>query len=168
MDYDVMEAEVQTKDSAAEAYLLATQRDYEPDHINLDVLKLLISRLAQILAEEVDVLESMEYERLGALQPEKRSLVDALEKQQRVLQRRPQARLNLDDDERDDLEELIMIFNEIMQENHKRLLVAREVNQRVVQAITELVQEQSRQGLYTNKGHHVDDPSVSLSMSQSI
>ena len=122
MDHNVMEAQTPTYEDAMEAYRLATEKDYEPERIELDVLKLLISRLAQILAEEVDVLDSMEYDRLAQLQPEKRSLVDALEKQQRLLQRRPQSRMYLADDEREDLEELIIIFNEIMRENHKRLL----------------------------------------------
>jgi hypothetical protein len=142
--------------------------DYEPDTIDTDVLTLLISRLAQVLAKEVDLLENMQVQELGKLQPEKCALLDALEKQKKVLARRPALLEHLSDDERSDLAELIELFEAVMHENHNKLLVAKEVNKSVVEAIMDVTAEQMRSGLYTERGQHAEDSSLALSLNRSI
>jgi predicted Zn-ribbon and HTH transcriptional regulator len=138
------------------------------DTINVEVLKLLLSRLAQILAQEADMLDSMEIQKMGGLQKEKKALVDALEKQKKLIARRGTLLAELTEDEEYELRELVEVFEAIAQENYKRLLVAKEVNARVVQAIAELANEQAQQQYYTKLGARAGDPSVSLSLNRSI
>lgn len=155
-------------DEVALTQAMAAANDLHQDRLDVNVLKLLISRLAQILAQEVDLLDAMNILAIGGLQDEKKALIDALEKQKKMIARRARLLRALSEDEREDLRELVHLFEAVMQENYKRLLVAREVNSKVVAAITDLANENARQCFYTNKGHHGGDPSVSLSMSRSI
>ncbi len=136
--------------------------------IDVGILKLLLSRLAQILAQEADMLDSMEIQKLATVQKEKKALVDALEKQKKLIARRGQFLDGLDEDEEEELRDLVEVFEAIAHENHKRLLVAKEVNGRVVQAIAELANEQSQQHFYTKLGERAGDPSVSVSLNRSI
>ncbi len=171
MDEEVIElqADASAEDQAAlEVIAAATSPTYQPDRLDVDVLKLLISRLAQLMAQEVDVLERMDILALGELQAEKKGLVDALEKQKKLLSRHQRLVDSISEEERNDLEELIDIFNTVMQENHKRLLIAREVNARVVQAITEMANQHAQHSYYTSQGQRADDPSVCLSLNRSI
>lgn len=146
----------------------ASPEPYQPDMIDVGVLKLLLSRLAQILAQEADMLENMCIKDLGSVQKEKKALVDALEKQKKLMMRRSGLLDSITLEEEDELKELVDVFNAILHENHKRLLVAKEVNSKVVEAIAELANEQAQQSYYTNLGQRAGDPSVSLSLNRSI
>lgn len=138
------------------------------DTVDVDILKLLLSRLAQLLAQEADMLDNMEIYKMADVQKEKKALVDALEKQKKLISRRGQLFEGLDEAEEDELRELVEVFEAIAHENHKRLLVAKEVNGRVVEAIAELANEQSQQHFYTKLGERAGDPSVSVSLNRSI
>ncbi len=138
------------------------------DPVDISVLKLLISRLAQILAQEVDMLENMDIGRLGTVQKEKKALVDALEKQKKLIARRGDLLNDMSEDEEDELRELVDVFEAVLRENHKRLLVAKEVNGRVVEAIAELANENAQRSFYTHQGERAGDPSVSVSLNRSI
>ncbi|NET71309.1 MAG: hypothetical protein F6K62_10385 [Sphaerospermopsis sp. SIO1G2] len=140
----------------------------QPEQMSLEVITLLISRLAQLMAQEVDLLDEMNITALGSLQEEKKALIDALEKQKRLMTRRQRLVDTATDEEYEQLQELVTVFNAVMEENHKRLLVAREVNNRVVQAITEMANEHAKHSYYTHTGERADDPSVSLSLNRSI
>jgi small-conductance mechanosensitive channel len=141
---------------------------HHPDMISVDMLKLLIARLAQLLAQEADFLDAMNIGGVAMLQAEKKALVDALEKQKKLMTRRNRLMDSITEEQREDLYELVQLFNIVLGENHKRLLVAKEINARVVEAITELANENAKQSFYTNKGHRAGDPSVSLSLNRSI
>lgn len=139
----------------------------QPGGLDVDVLKLLISRLAQVLAKEADMLDAMNISGLSDLQEEKLALVEALEKQKTLLNRRSQLLDALTSEQRDELEELIGVFNTVMEENYKRLLVAKEVNAHVVQVVKDMANEQARQSFYTETGQRSGDPSVCFSLNQS-
>jgi hypothetical protein len=136
--------------------------------VDVNMLILLISRLAQVLGREVDMLEVMDIKGLSALQHEKIALVDALEKQKKLIARRPEVLNELNDDMRDNLAELLHIFGAVAHENHNRLMVAKEVNQLVVDAIMDTTHENLRRGLYNEKGFHAEENSMALSLNKTI
>jgi DNA-binding protein H-NS len=164
---DGFEEDPWDEDELSEAADQAARTAQHSDGIDVNVLTLLISRLAQLLAQEADLLDAMDMSAVAAMQDEKIKLVDALEKQKKLLSRRNQLREALSDEQREQLGELISIFEEIMQENYKRLLVAKEVNGRVVQAVKDMANEQARQSFYTENGERAGDPSVCFSLNQS-
>ncbi len=141
---------------------------HQPETISFEMLKLLIARLAQLLAQEADYLDAMQISGVASLQSEKKALVDALEKQQKLMARRNRLRTEMNEEQEDDFYQLVEIFNLVLGENYKRLMVAKEVNAKVVEAITELANESARQSFYTSKGQRAGDPSVSLSLNRSI
>ena len=136
--------------------------------VDVNMLILLISRLAQVLGREVDMLEVMDIKGLSSLQHEKIALVDALEKQKKLIARRPEVLNELNDDMRDNLAELLHIFGAVAHENHNRLMVAKEVNQLVVDAIMDTTHENLRRGLYNEKGFHAEENSMALSLNKTI
>lgn len=129
-------------------------------------LIVLTARLAQLLAEEADLLESMKISKITDLQNEKTMLTNALEAMKKHISKHPEIMDELSAQERDDLESVVKIFNEILEENYHRLTMARAVNQRVVQAITEVVQEATKGDVYDRTGitgkPTVDSVSVTL------
>ena len=112
----------------------------------------LTARLAQVLAQEADLLQEMKVSKIADLQKEKLVLTAALEMQKKQLDKNPELIQGATEEEREDLRSVIGIFDTILAENHRRLLMAKEVNQRIVEAITDVVTEVSNQGVYNDKG----------------
>lgn len=136
------------------------------DQMRAADLIVLTARLAQIMAEEADLLESMKINKISDLQHEKQMLTNALEAMKKHIVKHPELMEELSSQEREDLESVVKIFNEILEENYRRLSMARAVNLRVVQAITEIVQEATRGDVYDRSGVSgkpiVDSVSVTL------
>jgi hypothetical protein len=176
MNTDMIESQDHQQDKLLEVCMQIVREEYaemwqdtpEKDALDVNVLVLLVSRLAQVLGREVDMLESMNIKGLSGLQHEKLALVDALEKQKKLLARRPHLLKELDEEERDNLAELLHIFDMVVQENHNRLLVAKEVNQLVVDAIMDVAHENLRNGLYNDKGNHASEDALALSFNRAI
>lgn len=120
--------------------------------VNMNDIMVLTARLAQVLAEEADMLSQMNIKKVGALQKEKLLLIAALERQKKMLQHNPAATQSMSQQDKDDLRAVIDIFQSILGENYRRLLVARDVNQTVVNAITEVVKETTANHVYDKKG----------------
>lgn len=134
------------------AYAVLNAHHATADAVNVENIIILTARLAQVLAQEADMLADMRIASIEALQREKLLLAGALEKQKQLFDRFPHKLHEIEDDERERLEQIIDIFDGIMKENHNRLLVAREVNRKVVEAIADAVTEASAQALYNHKG----------------
>lgn len=130
----------------------------------------LTARLAQVLAEEADYLEKMQVSKIAALQKEKVMLTNALALIKKQLPKERAFMDSIDPQEAESLREVIMVFNEILEENYQRLNMARLVNQRVVEAITDVVKEQTRQDAYDGKGQvgNAATESVSISLNEKI
>ena len=111
------------------------------------------ARLAQILAEEADLLANMKVAKIEALQQEKLFLVNALEAQKKYFTKHPEDLDAISMQDRDDLREVVEVFNNVLEENHRRLLMAKEVNHKIVGAITEVVKEASMNQGYDEKGY---------------
>lgn len=149
----------------------ALDGDYfvNPDRLDVESIIALTARLAQLLAQEADFLADMKVRDIEKLQKEKSLLVDALEAQKRHVDRNPHLLSTISDSEALEMAQIIEIFHKIMIENHHRLLVAKEVNQKVVEAIADVVNEAAGSGFYDRHGKA--EPSarpVSVSINKTI
>lgn len=141
------------------------QEDVRPQSINMENFMALIARLAQILALEVDYLAQMDVQAIEPLQNEKKWLTKAVELQLKRVQKFPHLLESVTEDEQLEFRDLVTVFNEIKLENHRRLMAAKEVNERVVEAITEVVNEHNRKPNYDGRGvpeNKMDSVSVTL------
>ena len=139
--------------------------EIRPQSINMENVMALVARLAQILALEVDYLEQMNVKGIDPLQNEKKWLTKAVELQLKRVQKYPYLLEEIAEEEREEFRDLVDVFNEIKRENHRRLMSAKAVNERVVQAITEVVNEHNRKPSYDGKGvpeSKMDSVSVTL------
>lgn len=141
-------------------------RSRGPISVKLPDMIAITARLAQILAEEVDCLDEMRIRDIEALQAEKRRLTRTLEAMKREVERRPEIRDGFTAEDIETFHDVSTIFDEVLQENHRKLLVAKEINFRVVQAISDVVKEEMvRHGynqLGTTSQQRVGAPSISL------
>jgi len=123
-----------------------------PPQINIQDVINLTARLAQLLAEEVDLLGAMKVSKIEALQQEKLFLVGALDAQRKLVEKHPQLLETIPSQDRQDLQEVVDVFNDILVENHRKLLLAKEVNHKIVQAITAVVKQTTQSRVYDGKG----------------
>lgn len=114
---------------------------------------MLTARLAQLLAEEVDLLSEMKVKKIEALQQEKLFLTNALEAQRKLIERHPYMLNTIPSRDKRDLEEVAKVFQNILDENHRKLLLAKEVNHKIVQAITAVVKENTQSRTYNGNGY---------------
>ncbi len=124
----------------------------------------LTARLAQLLAEEVDLLTEMKVARIEALQKEKIFITSALEAQRKLIDRHPYLLETIPSQDKKDLEEVVEVFNGLLEENHRKLLIAKEINHKIVQAITAVVKEQSMSHVYDGKGLTTSQSGMTLSV----
>ncbi len=120
--------------------------------------------MAQLLAEEVDLLGEMKVAKIEALQQEKLWLVGALDAQRKLIDKHPHLAETIPSQDRRDLEEVVEVFNNILEENHRKLLIAKEVNHRIVQAITTVVKQNTLSRVYDGKGFTGSAPYETLSV----
>lgn len=133
--------------------------------INMENVMALVARLAQVMALEVDHLSRMEVKSIEPLQNEKKWLTKAVELQLKRVQKFPHLLAEITEEEREDFAELIQVFDEIKHENYRRLTAAKEVNARIVEAITDVVNEHNRKPNYDRSGvpeNKKDSVSVTL------
>lgn len=112
----------------------------------------LTARLAQLLAEEVDLLSDMKISKIEALQQEKLFLTGALEAQRKLLDKNPALMETIPSRDKADLQQVVEVFKDILEENHRKLLLAKEVNHKIVQAITAVVKENTASQAYGSNG----------------
>lgn len=124
----------------------------------------LTARLAQLLAEEVDLLADMKVSKIEALQQEKIFLTNALDAQRKLLAKHPNLIETIPSQDKRDLEEVVKVFDHILEENHRKLLLAKEINHKVVQAITTVVKESSMNRYYNGRGVTGSTPYTTLSV----
>jgi flagellar biosynthesis/type III secretory pathway chaperone len=149
----------------------ALEGDYivNPNKLDVESIIALTARLAQLLAQEADMLTEMRVRDIEKLQKEKLLLVDALEAQKRHVERNPYLLNTISDSEALEMAQIIEIFHKIMTENHHRLLIAKEVNQKVVEAIADVVNEAAGSGFYDKHGKTESSPRpVSVSLNKTI
>ena len=142
----------------------ANQPEIPAPKLKIQDVITLTARLAQLLAEEVDMLSEMKVSRIEALQQEKIFLTNALQAQRKLVERHPALLETIPSQDRKDLEEVVEVFNNILEENHRKLLMAKEVNNKIVEAITAVVKENTQSRNYGIHGKTNNKPYDTLSV----
>ncbi len=140
------------------------QQGATPPVIKIQDVIHLTARLAQLLAEEVDLLGEMKVSRIEALQKEKIFLTNALDAQRKLLDKHPGLVDTIPSQDKHDLQQVVNVFNDILAENHRKLMLAREINAKIVKAVTDVVKEGTASRVYTGKGTTGYAPYATLSV----
>jgi hypothetical protein len=140
------------------------QQTAKPAKVSIPDVITLTARLAQILAEEVDLLAAMRVSKIEALQNEKLILIGALQAQKKLLKKHPEFGESIPSQDRKDLQDVVNVFNDILEENHHKLLAAKEVNHKIVQAITAVVRENTQRRSYDSDANRGAAPFATLSV----
>jgi hypothetical protein len=111
-----------------------------------------IARLAQVLAEEADALDKLQIRKVGEMQEEKLRLTALLEKCKKYYDRFPGELDTVSAADKEDFQAVVAVFNQVLKQNNLRLMVARELNRKMVEAIRDAVKEASTNRLYNGKG----------------
>lgn len=111
------------------------------------------ARLAQLLAEEVDLLKEMKIREIEKLQSEKIFLTNALDAQRKLLDAHPEFLAQANAEEKKNMEEIAQLFRNTMDQNHRQLLIAKEVNGQIVNAIRDVVRETTQSRTYNGYGY---------------
>ncbi len=127
-------------------------RTAENQQVKIKDVMTLTARLAQLLAQEVDLLAEMKMSKIEALQQEKLFLISALDAQRKLVAKNPHGMETIPSQDKKDLQEVVDVFNEILEENHRKLLIAKEVNHKIVQAITDVVKDHTVSKVYDGRG----------------
>ena len=120
--------------------------------MSVDELMETTLRLSDILARESEMITKMQYKELAPLNDEKLKLTAVLEVYQQVMASDPGFVKQADAKTR---EQLILITDDLainVEENFRKVSVARAVNARVMQAITDVMSEQHRPSTYGRNG----------------
>lgn len=124
----------------------------------------LTARLAQLLAEEVDLLSEMKVAKIEALQEEKLFLVSALDAHRKLAEKNPHLIETIPSQDKEDLEKMVDLFKDILEENHRKLSVAKQVNHKIVEAVTAVVKESTQSRTYGRGGISGSAPFETLSV----
>ena len=136
----------------------------EDKQIKMQDIVTLTARLAQILAEEVDHLNTMHVSKIAELQNEKLFIISALEAQRKLLDKHPHMSETIPSQDKKDLEEVVSVFKDILEENHHKLLLAKKVNHEIVKAITSVVNDSTKRAAYSMRGTSDSAPFQTLSV----
>lgn len=132
--------------------------------MSIDGLMDITSRMNELIAQEAELLESYRYADIAKLHDEKLALTERLEAYQLVLATKPEFLKNADITIR---EELLLLTDDLAggaHDNFKKIAAARAVNQRVMQAIRDVLTEQHSPTTYGRDGSAGQHDSLTLSM----
>jgi flagellar biosynthesis/type III secretory pathway chaperone len=133
--------------------------------ISMDEMMHITARLNDILVAESGLLAKMKIKDVAPMQEEKQQLTQKLESFKQILATGNDAFVvEADPASREEMFNLAedLMFN--IEENFRLSEIARAVNQRVMQTITEAMADHQRVGVYGPKGHANAEPAVSLSI----
>lgn len=127
--------------------------------IDIGGMVALITRLAEVMSEEILILRDMKLGELEETTEEKRKLVAALEVQKREIDKNPHFLTMLDKEELETLQEVDEIYREICEENRRQLFLAREVNAIIVNTVAEAIKSDEMGQVYHQSGtRKADNP----------
>lgn len=121
-------------------------------------------RMCEILSEESEHLAAMRIEPLAKLNQEKTKLTKQLETYQMLMASDPQFVLRADEKTREELLLLVDDLAVVTEENFRRTATARAVNQRVMQAIMDVVSENHRPATYGRSGQTASSADLTMSI----
>ena len=148
----------------------APTKPIAPRELKIKDVIALTARLAQLLAEEVDLLTDMKVAKIEALQQEKIFLTNALDAQRKLIDKHPEILNTIPSQDKEDLEEVVTVFKQILAENHRKMLLAKQVNQRIVEAVTAVVKECTESKVYGAQGQRGSSAyeTISVTLDKSI
>lgn len=120
--------------------------------IQINEIMAVTERLTQLLKTESGYLKEMRVAPVAALQQEKNALISWLEAQKKIIALRPEMLESIDDNWRQSFAEASQQFARAAEENYHQTAIARLINQRIVQSITESLREQQTVGTYSAQG----------------
>ncbi|MDX2073089.1 MAG: hypothetical protein SFX19_01835 [Alphaproteobacteria bacterium] len=149
---------------------MSTQAKTTPYEIRIQDVVTLTARLAQLLAEEVDLLGGMKLKEVEKLQHEKMFITNALDAQRKLLDKHPNALEQIPSRDKADLQRVVDVFNNILKENHRKLLLAKEVNHKIVSAIKEVVRDHTSSRTYGGDGitHYAPYETISVTLDSKV
>lgn len=122
------------------------------------------ARLNSLMAEETALLKSMRMKEIGKFQDEKARLGILLESYQQRMASDPKFLAAVDDETREELVVLTDALAFHTEENFRHISVARAVNQRVMQAIMDVVSDGQSPGVYGAHGQTIGRQGMTISM----
>ena len=132
--------------------------------MSVDELMETTRRLSDILAEESDMIATMQLKDLPRLNEEKLKLTAVLEIYQQVMAADPSFIKKADDKKR---EQMILFADDLamnVEENFRKVSVAKAVNSRVMQAIMDVMSEKHRPASYGRNGLASQNHGLALSV----
>ena len=125
-------------------------------------------QLSQVMERESELLTAMCIPELAPLQPQKIELTQKLEAYQAVIRTRPEILREMPETTREKLMAMTHQFGQIMADHLRRIMVARSVNGKVVQAIFDAIAEQQQVPTYGKDGVSggVTPPPISITYNQ--
>jgi flagellar biosynthesis/type III secretory pathway chaperone len=131
----------------------------------LDDLLAATTRLTELMREEGALLDVARYRDIAGLHGEKESLLKLLETHQERLQGNALGLQQFEVAKREELLRRTDALAEMAVENGRKLAVARAVNGRIMQAITDVMSDQQRPNTYGKNGLSAPPDRLSLSFS---
>lgn len=137
--------------------------------LNITHVTQAVTRLAQLMAREVDLLTAMNIAEVEALQADKAKFTQVLEFCKREIAKNPEIIRGAAEEEREELARLMEVFSQIAVENERRLMVAKEVNAMIVHAIRDAIAETDGRLTYDGDGTSGDATRpLSVSLNETI
>jgi hypothetical protein len=121
---------------------------YNFEDINYVMLSL--QNITQLLDKEREYLEKMQVKLLEEIQAQKASVIDWLIAFDQFVLDNITFIENLPDEQKEQLKEIIANYQIALQANHKALLYAVTINQRIMQMVGEVIIKQASLGYSTN------------------
>lgn len=132
--------------------------------LSVDGLVHAVARLGDLMADESEAIQEMRFADLPKSYDEKLQLVQLLEAYQQRLSTDPSFLDGVDIKAR---EQLLLLTDDLavgVEDNFRRVATARTVNQRVLQAIMDVMSEQQRPGVYDKQARASAQSDLALSM----
>ena len=132
--------------------------------MSVDELMDTTRRLSDILAEESEMIANMQLKELPRLNEEKLKLTAVLEIYQQVMANDPSFIKKADEKKR---EQMILFADDLaisVEENFRKVSVAKAVNSRVMQAIMDVMSEKHRPASYGRNGLASQNQGLALSV----
>lgn len=122
------------------------------DTIQIKEIIAVTARLKQVLKQESEFLRQMQIRKAGTLQDEKNKLISWLEAQKKIIALNPQMKHGMHEDDHQAMSDLVDDFSKVVEENYHQASIAKAVNERVVQAVTDAMQARANVNIYNANG----------------
>ncbi len=113
----------------------------QANEFNFELLVALTGKLTALIVKEAESLKQMRISEITALQQEKNTIAGNLERQQLALRNDPEIRNNLTDEQKTQLKQVAVEFDEAIQTYQTELYKAKKVNEMVIGKMVEIVKD---------------------------